>query len=228
MDLLRQEPVDNPVMRPGMPQQILLLVGRFPELGIAVPAGMDEQDIALAHFDTLFDHLRGENIELIEHVAQVDDHPRAVAPLERNLVDRSPAGDKVPGRIEVRAHVVRRHDVLGVDPMLRLPLDVLHLKRRIERPERHVLVERLREVIDLGLAHRLPSLLLGRPVPHSLCNAARPSLGNQRAYGTWVERHARDADAERSQGIVERGSDHRRHRDRPRLANPLHPKRVQR
>ena len=38
-------------------------------------------------------------------------------------------------RIEVRPHVVRRHDVLRIDAVLDLALDVLDLERRVVRPE---------------------------------------------------------------------------------------------
>ena len=49
----------------------------------------------------------------------------------------------IEDRVEVRAHVIRRHDVLRVDAVLGLALDVLHLERRIVGPERKLLVQRL-------------------------------------------------------------------------------------
>ena len=44
--------------------------------------------------------------------------PGPQQPLDRDLVDGLAVGDEVARRVEVRAHVVRGHDVLGVDAVL--------------------------------------------------------------------------------------------------------------
>lgn len=46
------------------------------------------------------------------------------------------------------AHVVGALNVLRVNAVLRLALEVLHFKGRIERPERAVLVQVLGEVVE--------------------------------------------------------------------------------
>ena len=89
-----------------------------------------------------------EDVEVVEHVAQVDDDAGAVAPFDRHLVDGLAVGDKVARRVQVRAHVVGGLDVLRVDAVFGFALDVLDLERRVERPERAVLVERLGEIVD--------------------------------------------------------------------------------
>jgi hypothetical protein len=88
----------------------------------------------------LLDHFGREHVEIIELVAEVDDDTFAVEPVERELVDGLAIGDEVARRIQMRAHVIAGHDVLGVDAVLALALDVLDLEGRVERPERGVLV----------------------------------------------------------------------------------------
>ena len=126
--------------------------GSAPNCGVPVPAGVQEQQVALPHLDPLLDHLRRVDGELVHLVAQIDDHARPAQPLDGISSIVMPAGDEVARRVEVRAHVVRRHDVLRVDAVLGLALDVLHLERRVVRPEGDLLVQRLRQVVDF---HRL-------------------------------------------------------------------------
>ena len=120
------------------------------ELAELVPAGVQEEQVALLHLDTVFDHLRRVEAELVHRVREIDERARTAEPLDRDLVDRHPGGHEVTGRIEMRAHVVRRHDVLRVDAVLGLALDVLHLERRVIRPEAALFVERLRQIVDLS------------------------------------------------------------------------------
>ena len=149
VDLLLQQPVADAEMGAGVPVEILLLVRVGAELGVLVPAGVDEEDVAVAHFHPFFDHLGREDVELAEHVAQVHDHAVAVQPLQRDLIDGLALGDEVARRVQVRAHVVGGLDVLGIDPLFRLAFDVLDFEGRVERPEGDVLVEGLGEVVKL-------------------------------------------------------------------------------
>ena len=132
-----EQPRHHVGMRAGMTVDVLLLVRARSELAVLVPAGVEEQQIAVLHLDAVFDHLRRVEAEFVHLVGQIDDHARTAQPLDRNLVDRHALRDEVARRIEVRAHVVRRLDVLRVDAVLGLALDVLHLERRVVRPELH-------------------------------------------------------------------------------------------
>ena len=136
-------------MRAGVAVDILLLVGVLAELAVPMPAGVDEKDVAVAHFDALLDHLRREHIQLVQHVAEIDDDARAVEPFQRYLVDGLALGDEMAGRVQMRAHVVGGLDILGIDALFRLAFDVLDFEGWIERPERTVLVEGLGEVVKL-------------------------------------------------------------------------------
>src|SRR5436309_1127174 len=104
----------------------------------------------------------------VDLAVQVHDHPGAAQPLERQLVDRLAGGDEMARRVEVRAHVVRGHDVLGVHAVLGFALDVLHFERRVIGPERGALVQRLREIVQLHWATSgSAALIIGSPVPRA-------------------------------------------------------------
>ncbi len=107
-----------------------------------------------------------------------------------------PVGDEMPRRVEVRAHVVRRHDVLRVDAVLGLALDVLHLERRIVRPERKLLVQRLRQIVDLH--SWLPSS--AGPIRANAARAARTRVQRARVSSTLARLPAIAADAWMSLG----------------------------
>src|SRR5687767_1624804 len=100
-----------------------------------MPTSVNEQNIAVLHIRAFLDVFRSEEAHIIEHVAQIYDHARAIAPLDGNLINCLAFSHKMTWRVEMRTHMVRRLDVLGIDSMLRFALDVLHFKRRIKRPE---------------------------------------------------------------------------------------------
>ena len=149
LDLLLEQPGDHVGVGARMKVDVTLLVGRLPELGEAVPARVQHQEIAVPDLDTLLDHLGRVRPAIVHLVAQIHDHPGPVKPVERDLVDRHPAGHEMPRRIEVGADVVRGHDVLRVHAVLGFPFYVLDLERRIIGPERDVRVQRLRQVVQL-------------------------------------------------------------------------------
>ena len=149
VDLLLEQPRHQVGVRSGMAMDVLLLVGLGAELRVAVPAGVQDEEVAVPDLDSVLDHLRRVDLELAHRVTQVDDRRRPVEPLERDLVDGHAVGDEVARRVEVGAHVVRGHDVLRVDAVLGLALDVLDLERRVVGPERDFLIERLRQVVEL-------------------------------------------------------------------------------
>ncbi len=148
VDFLFQKPIANAVMRTGMAMNVTFFIGIRTQERILVPAGVNEEDVAVAHLHALFDVFRTKHVQVVEHVAQIDDNAGSVTPFDWNLIDCFAFGDKVTRRIEMRAHVIRCHDVLRVDALLRLALDVLDLERRIKGPERTILVEGLREIVD--------------------------------------------------------------------------------
>src|SRR6266536_771598 len=106
-----------------------------------MPAIMDKQNIAILHIRALLNIFWCEKTEVVQHIAHINDHTRTVTPFNRDLVNRLAFGHKMPRRIEMCSHMVRCLDILRVDSMLRFTLDVLHLKRWIEGPERAILVE---------------------------------------------------------------------------------------
>src|SRR6476661_5423741 len=113
-----------------------------------MPARMNKQYIAVLHVSALLNIFWCKKPNVIQHVTQVNDHTRAVAPLNRDLVNRLAFGHKMTRCIEMCAHVIRRLNILRVDAMLRFALDVFHFKRWIKRPERTILIEVLRKVVD--------------------------------------------------------------------------------
>ena len=153
VDLLLEQPRHHVGMRAGMPVDVLLLVRLGAELRVLVPAGVQEQQVALLHLDPVLDHLRR-----VDRRARPSRRERSTitpGPQSHSTGISSmvmPVGDEVARRVEVRAHVVRGLDVLRVHAVLGLALDVLHLERRVVRPERHLLVQRLRQVVDLHAA----------------------------------------------------------------------------
>ena len=58
VDLLLEQPVADAVVRAGMALDVAFFVAVRAEEGVLVPAGVDEEDVALAHLDALFDILR--------------------------------------------------------------------------------------------------------------------------------------------------------------------------
>src|SRR5215216_1085081 len=114
-------------MRTWMTLDISFFVRFLAEKGILMPAGMYEQNIAILHIRALLNIFRCEEPNIIEHVAQIDDHSRSIAPFNWNLINCFAFGNEMPRGIEVCAHMIGRLDVLRVDTVLRLALDVLHL-----------------------------------------------------------------------------------------------------
>ena len=104
--------------------------------------------VTFSHLDPLLDHRRRVDSQLAHLVAQVHDRARAAQPLERQFVNRFAGRHEMARRINVRPHVIGRHDVLRVDAMFCFALDVFHLKRRVIRPKRAPLVQGLRQVVD--------------------------------------------------------------------------------
>jgi hypothetical protein len=138
-------------MRARMTMDVFLFVRLVAELRVLVPSGVQIEEIAFPHFCAVFYHLGRVEVELVHRVRQVHDDARAAEPLNGNLVDRPAVSHEVTRRIEVRPHVIRRHDVLRVDAMLGLALDVLHFERRIVRPEGKLFVQRLGEIVNFHM-----------------------------------------------------------------------------
>ena len=127
-------------MGSGMAMNVLLLVRGFAKLGEFLKAGMQNQDIPVTHLHPALDHFRSVEIQLANLITQIDNHSRPVQPVQRDLVDGLSTGHKMTRRIQVGAHVIGCHDILSIDPMLRLALDVLHFKGRIIGPKRGFLI----------------------------------------------------------------------------------------
>ena len=58
-------------MRARMALDILFLVAVRAEKGVLVPAGVDKEDVPLAHLDPLLDHFGRKDVQFVEYVAQV-------------------------------------------------------------------------------------------------------------------------------------------------------------
>ena len=66
-------PIGELAVRAGVHHHVADFVGGGHIPAEVVVAGVDDQDVALAHFDALLDHLAGVNIVIAANVAQVDD-----------------------------------------------------------------------------------------------------------------------------------------------------------
>ena len=93
-------------MCPGVHVNILFFIRLGAELRVPVPAGVQQQNVALAHFDARLDHLRRVGCEFVHFVRQVHDNAGAVQPLHWNLIDGHAAGDEMARGIQVRAYVI--------------------------------------------------------------------------------------------------------------------------
>src|SRR6266498_2473783 len=133
-----------------MTLDVSLLVGFFAEERILVPTSVNEQNVAVLHIGALLDIFGCEKSYIVQHIAHINDHTRTVTPFNRDLINRLAFGHKMPRRIEMCSHMVRCLDILRIDSMLRFPLDVFHLNRRVKRPERTILVEVLGKIVDFG------------------------------------------------------------------------------
>src|SRR4030067_31059 len=93
-------------MWPRVAEDVILLIGVGSELGIFVPPGADEDDVPVLflHLAPVLDHLGREERQLVEFVTQIDDHPFAIEPLQRKLVDRLTLGYEVPPRTPGGSH----------------------------------------------------------------------------------------------------------------------------
>ena len=160
LDLLVEQPLAEAVMGAGMALDIAFFIAFGRQERIFVPAGVDDQDVAIAHFNAFFNIFWPENIQVVQHIAQVHNDAGAIEPFQWQLVDGLAIGDKVLGRIQVGAHVVGGLDILGIDAMFRFALEVFHFKGRIEGPKRAVGIERLRKVVEFCHGY-FPSVLGG-------------------------------------------------------------------
>ncbi len=152
VDLFIQQPFHHVAVGAGVEVDVFLLVGRLPELGVAVPAGVQEQDVAFVHFHPVFDHFGGVEIQFPDFIAEVDHHAGAVEPFDGKLVHRHPPGDEVARGVQMRSHVVGSHNILGVHAVLGFAFYIFHLKRRVVRPEWGVLIQGLGKIVELHAA----------------------------------------------------------------------------
>ena len=106
VDLFLDEPIANAVMRTWMTLDVSLLVRFFAEEGILVPAGVDEQNIAIVYVRAFFDIFWCEKSHIVEHITQVNDHAGTVAPLNGDLIDGLAFGHEMTRRIEMCPHVI--------------------------------------------------------------------------------------------------------------------------
>ncbi len=99
-------------------------------------AGVDDENIALADFDALFDHLAGIDIVIAADVAQVNDGGFVDEEIhvERGYV--LAGGVKVDLAIQVSTQVVGMGKHLPIGPVWRQALEILQLQRFVGRPGR--------------------------------------------------------------------------------------------
>src|SRR5437764_15228406 len=106
VDFFLQKPIADAEMWTGMALYVFFLVRIRAQEGIPMPAGVQEQDVSLPHFGSLLNVLGAEQVELVQHVAQIHNHSRPKAPFNGNFVDGLAVRDKMARRIEASSHVI--------------------------------------------------------------------------------------------------------------------------
>src|SRR5688572_31910379 len=96
----------------GMTLDVSLLIRLITKERIFVPAGVNEQNVAVLHIRTILDIFGREETHIIQHVTQVHDYTRTIAPLNRDLVNRLAFRYKMPRRVKMCTHMVRSLNVL--------------------------------------------------------------------------------------------------------------------
>lgn len=136
-----QHPVTPLSRGPRMPVDVAFFVrhslGLVP--AVAVEPCVEDEDVSIMEVYAVFDHVRGVDAQ-VSDITDVHDDPGAVELLQGDLVDGLASRNEVTGCVQVGSHVVGGHDVLGVDAVLGLSLDVLHLEGRVRGPEGSICV----------------------------------------------------------------------------------------
>ena len=131
----------------GMLDHVTNFVGERLVPAVAMIAGVDDEDVAFAHLDAVFDHLGCVDVVIACDVREVNDDAgtdEKIVEVERRNVF---AGrEKVNLAVEMRAEVVRVRDELSVRAVGRKPLEVLDLERLVRGPRRRANAERDGEV----------------------------------------------------------------------------------
>ena len=99
-------------------------------------AGVDDEDVAFAHFDTLFDHLAGVDVVVAADIAQVDDRRLVHQEIHIQRGDILARRVEVDLAVQVGAQMIGMGHHLPVGAVGRQALEVLHLQRLIGRPGR--------------------------------------------------------------------------------------------
>src|SRR5690606_35834762 len=87
LDLAIDTPLGEVRRRPAVLDHVAELVRIRAVPAIAMPAGLEQQDVTLAHLDLRLDHLRRINAAVADVIRNVDDHAWPVPMLERHLAD---------------------------------------------------------------------------------------------------------------------------------------------
>ena len=109
-------------------EEVALLVLLGPSVVEAVPAGVENDDVAFLHLQTVGDLLGGNNRPVVHLVRQVDDDAFAAQSRERHRCDVLAARDDVHLAVEVRAGVQWGLEELGHDAICGVALDVTELR----------------------------------------------------------------------------------------------------
>src|SRR5919112_592517 len=162
--LLCREPLAGFLVGAGRLDEVFAVVAV-----VAVPAGVDDDDVAL--FDG-----RPRALEVVgaDHLPLLlrdrDDDPRSEVLRERDLVHELGALDDVRRGVGVRRAVHERRDLLRQHARLGVIVEALDLDVGEVRPERRVVAPRMRQVEELqavgtGLRHWMHSPRLSPAVP---------------------------------------------------------------
>ena len=138
---------------------------------VVMPAGVDDDDVTGPYLRPGgLQVVRGDHFPLL--LRDRHHHPGAEERAQRDLVQQRRALDHVPGRVDVRAGVHDRGDLLGKYPALRHPVQPLDLDVLEVRPGRDAVPPGVGQVVELqrrlagaaGPLERHPGIPLSGPL----------------------------------------------------------------
>ena len=124
-ELHPQAPLGELAVGAGVLAEVAGIVCLWLIEGVPVIAGMNDEDIALAHLYLARDVLGTVDVVIAAVIADVDDDGRTVEPFQRQAGDILAVPDEVHGRVDVGADVQHGLDALGVDAFHGKPLGPL-------------------------------------------------------------------------------------------------------
>ncbi|OLB93211.1 MAG: hypothetical protein AUI15_19085 [Actinobacteria bacterium 13_2_20CM_2_66_6] len=136
-----------------MAKEVALLILLGPAVVEAVPAGVEDDDVALLYLHAVGHLLRLDHGPVVHLIGEVDDHAFSAERGQRDRGHVLAARDDVHLAIEMRPGVKRRLQILRDDAVGGVALEVAELRRRVADPPGCVDREDVRQIDQL---HPLP------------------------------------------------------------------------